>query len=76
MEVYSAANRLRKEKYNHFKGPVLGIEVENIMQARQEMIARGFEFITDIVSADDGQVSWTYFFGPDGYLYSLHEHFE
>jgi hypothetical protein len=74
VEIYSPANRLRKEKYNYFKGPVLGIEVENILQAREEMIAQGFEFISDVESTDDGQVSWAYFIGPDGYLYSLHEH--
>jgi catechol 2,3-dioxygenase-like lactoylglutathione lyase family enzyme len=76
VEVYSAANRLRKEKYKYFKGPVLGIEVENIEAARREMIAHGFEFITEIESTEDGKVCWAYFIGPDGYLYSLHEHFE
>ena len=75
VEVYSSTSRLRKEKYKYFKGPVLGIEVENIVQSREEMIAQGFEFITEIESTDDGHVSWTYFIGPDGYLYSLHEHF-
>ena len=75
VEVYSSENRLRKEKYNFFKGPVLGIEVEDLVQAREEMGAQGFEFITEIESTDDGKVSWTYFIGPDGYLYSLHEHF-
>jgi catechol 2,3-dioxygenase-like lactoylglutathione lyase family enzyme len=76
VEVYSPANRLRKQKYNYFKGPVLGIEVENIRQARAEMDAQGFEFISEIESTEDGQVSWTYFLGPDGYLYSLHEHLD
>jgi catechol 2,3-dioxygenase-like lactoylglutathione lyase family enzyme len=74
VEVYSAANRARKEKYNHFRGPVLGIEVDDLVQARADMIAQGFEFITEVESTEDGKVSWTYFFGPDGYLYSLHEH--
>jgi catechol 2,3-dioxygenase-like lactoylglutathione lyase family enzyme len=75
VEVYSSTNRTRKEKYNYFKGPVLGIEVENISQARDEMMAKGFRFFTDIESTQDGHVSWVYFIGPDGYLYSLHEHF-
>jgi hypothetical protein len=76
VEVYSASNRLRKEKYEYFKGPVLGIEVEDIAGSRLELLARGFEFITDVESTEDGQVSWAYCLGPDGYLYSLHEHFD
>ena len=76
VEVYSSTNRPRKEKYKHFKGPVLGIEVEDIAQAREEMMAEGFEFITEVESTEDGHVSWAYFIGPDGYLYSLHEHLD
>ena len=75
VEVYSSTNRPRKEKYKLFKGPVLGIEVENIGQARDEMISQGFDFITGVESTEDGHVSWAYFMGPDGYLYSLHEHY-
>lgn len=41
VEVYSSANRLRKEKYKYFKGPVLGIEVENIRQSCEEIAAQG-----------------------------------
>jgi catechol 2,3-dioxygenase-like lactoylglutathione lyase family enzyme len=76
VEVYAPSNRRRKEKYKYFKGPVLGIEVENLIQACEEMAAQGFDFISGIESTDDGHVSWAYFIGPDGYLYSLHEHSE
>jgi catechol 2,3-dioxygenase-like lactoylglutathione lyase family enzyme len=76
VEVYSPANRLRKGKYNYFKGPVLGIEVENLRQACEEIAVQGFELISAIETTADGQVSWVYFVGPDGYLYSLHQHLD
>lgn len=75
VEVYSPTNRSRKEKYNYFKGPVLGIEVDDLAQAREELMTQGFEFISEMESTEDGHVSWAYFIGPDGYLYSLQEHF-
>lgn len=74
VEVYSAMNRFRKAKYQKFLGPVLGIEVEDIAGAREELEAHGFEFTTEVESTEDGMVSWAYFVGPDGHLYSLHEH--
>jgi catechol 2,3-dioxygenase-like lactoylglutathione lyase family enzyme len=76
VEVYSSANRLRKEKYKYVKGPMLGIEVESIKQSCEEMAAQGFELIGEIESMEAGRVAWVYFLGPDGYLYSLHEHLD
>jgi len=44
-------------------------QVEHLRAARKELESRGVEFVTDV----DGNESeaWTYFRGPDGYLYDL-----
>ncbi len=44
-------------------------QVEDLRAARKELESRGVEFVTDV----DGNESeaWTYFRGPDGYLYDL-----
>jgi len=49
--------------------PVLAFQVEDVRAARKELESRGVEFVTDV----DGNESeaWTYFRGPDGYLYEL-----
>jgi catechol 2,3-dioxygenase-like lactoylglutathione lyase family enzyme len=49
--------------------PVLAFQVEDVRAARKELESRGVEFVTEI----DGNESeaWTYFRGPDGYLYEL-----
>jgi hypothetical protein len=41
----------------------------DVRAARKELESRGVEFVTDV----DGNESeaWTYFHGPDGYLYEL-----
>jgi hypothetical protein len=45
---------------------VLGIEVENIKQSCEEIVAQGFELISEIESTEDGRVLWVDFLGPDG----------
>jgi catechol 2,3-dioxygenase-like lactoylglutathione lyase family enzyme len=60
----------RKNRYYQFHAcPVLAFQVENVREARKEIESRGVEFVTDV----DGNESeaWTYFRGPDGYLYEL-----
>ena len=55
--------------YNLHACPVLAFQVEDVRAARKELESRGVEFITDI--AGDESEAWTYFRGPDGYLYEL-----
>jgi catechol 2,3-dioxygenase-like lactoylglutathione lyase family enzyme len=49
--------------------PVLAFQVEDVRAARKELESRGVEFVTE-VSGDESE-AWTYFRGPDGYLYEL-----
>lgn len=49
--------------------PVLGFQVEDLQGARKELEAHGVEFVTNIEG--DESEAWTYFRGPDGYLYEL-----
>jgi catechol 2,3-dioxygenase-like lactoylglutathione lyase family enzyme len=49
--------------------PVLAFQVEDVRAARKELESRGVEFVTD-VDGDESE-SWSYFCGPDGYLYEL-----
>lgn len=74
LEVYGPSNRTRKAKYQYFNGPVIGLEVDDIAAARDELLAKGIEFVGDIEGLDDGSVYWTYFWGPDGQFYTLHQH--
>ncbi len=64
-EVFSNRNRY----YQLHACPVLAFQVEDVRTARKEIESRGVEFVTDV----DGNESeaWTYFRGPDGYLYEL-----
>lgn len=74
IEVYGPSNRTRKTKYQHFNGPVLGLEVDDIVAAREELQAKGVAFVSEIEALDDGSIKWTYFWGLDGQFYSLHQH--
>jgi catechol 2,3-dioxygenase-like lactoylglutathione lyase family enzyme len=49
--------------------PVLGFQVENVRAARAELELKGVEFVTGIDG--DEKEAWTYFRGPDGYVYEL-----
>jgi catechol 2,3-dioxygenase-like lactoylglutathione lyase family enzyme len=49
--------------------PVLAFQVEDVRAARKELESRGVEFVTAVEG--DGSEAWTYFRGPDGYLYEL-----
>lgn len=65
LEIFAPENRF----YRLHACPVLAFQVENVREARQELISQGVVFETD-VEGDDAE-AWTYFRGPDGYLYEL-----
>jgi len=60
----------KSEFYALHACPVLGFEVADVRAARQELETQGVEFVTRLFEMDDG-AAWTYFRGPDGYLYEL-----
>jgi catechol 2,3-dioxygenase-like lactoylglutathione lyase family enzyme len=49
--------------------PVLAFQVDDVRAARAELESRGIEFVTDVEGNESE--AWTYFRGPDGYLYEL-----
>ena len=49
--------------------PVLGFQVDDVRSARSELESRGVEFVTDVFG--DESEGWTYFRGPDSYVYEL-----
>ena len=64
-EVFGSENRY----YRLHACPVLAFQVEDVRAARGELESLGVEFVTDIETY--GVEIWTYFRGPDGYLYEL-----
>ncbi|MBV8050793.1 MAG: VOC family protein [Acidobacteriaceae bacterium] len=64
-EVFGSENRY----YRLHACPVLAFQVEDVRAARGELESLGVEFVTDIEIY--GVEIWTYFRGPDGYLYEL-----
>jgi catechol 2,3-dioxygenase-like lactoylglutathione lyase family enzyme len=64
-EVFGSESRY----YELHAGPVLGFQVEDVRAARRELESAGVEFITDVLG--DESEAWTYFHGPDNYVYEL-----
>lgn len=64
-EVFAVESRF----YQLHACPVLGFQVADLKAARMELEAHGIEFVTGIDG--DEKEAWTYFRGPDGYLYEL-----
>jgi hypothetical protein len=64
-EVFGSESRY----YQLHACPVLGFQVENVRAARNELQSRSVEFVTDVYG--DELEAWTYFRGPDGYVYEL-----
>lgn len=64
-EVFASESRY----YQLHTCPVLGFQVEDVRAARKELESRGVEFVTDLYG--NNTEAWTYFRGPDGYLYEL-----
>lgn len=56
--------------YPLHESPVLGFEVDDIVAARAELEAAGVDFAGPVVVKTTGE-AWTYFRGPDGFLYEL-----
>jgi len=49
----------------------VGFEVDDIRSAREELLARGVEAITDVVEGPDGSASWAYFRDPEGNVFEI-----
>jgi catechol 2,3-dioxygenase-like lactoylglutathione lyase family enzyme len=49
----------------------VGFVVEDIRQARDELLARGAEAVTGIKEASDGTSSWAYFRDPEGLVFEI-----
>ena len=64
-EVFGSESRF----YTLHACPVLAFQVEDVRAARAELASRGVAFVTE-VEGDESE-AWTYFRGPDGYLYEL-----
>jgi catechol 2,3-dioxygenase-like lactoylglutathione lyase family enzyme len=64
-EVFGAASPY----YQHHACPVLAFQVEDVRAARKELESKSVEFVTDVMGNE--AEAWTYFRGPDGYLYEL-----
>ena len=64
-EVFGSESRY----YQLHACPVLGFQVENLPEARKELESQGVEFATEVYGNESE--AWTYFRGPDGYLYEL-----
>jgi catechol 2,3-dioxygenase-like lactoylglutathione lyase family enzyme len=51
-------------------GPVVGFEVEDVREAREEMEAKGVEFLGPVHDGDPA-AAWSHFRGPDGKVYEI-----
>ena len=59
-----------KSRYYQFHAcPVLGFQVDDVRAARRELESADVEFVTDVFG--DESEAWTYFRGPDSYIYEL-----
>src|ERR1700752_2370815 len=65
LEVFGSKSRY----YQLHACPVLGFQVEDVRAARRELESAGVEFMTDVFG--DESEAWTYFRGPDSYIYEL-----
>ena len=72
-EVFGPRWADTQEEYNGVHPsttPILGFEVEDVEAAREELIERGVEFLTEALEFEEG-VSSAKFRGPDGDVYEL-----
>jgi catechol 2,3-dioxygenase-like lactoylglutathione lyase family enzyme len=60
---------LESRYYRLHACPVLAFQVEDVRAAREELESRGVEFVTSVEGSE--VEAWSYFRGPDGYLYEL-----
>jgi predicted enzyme related to lactoylglutathione lyase len=54
-----------------FSGPEAGFEVEDVGLARQEMVARGARFITEVETWEED--AWAHFLGPEETLFGIQQ---
>jgi catechol 2,3-dioxygenase-like lactoylglutathione lyase family enzyme len=64
-EIFDSTNRY----FRLHACPVLAFQVDDVRAARKELESQGVEFVTD--TAGNESEAWTYFRGPDGYLYEI-----
>ena len=50
--------------------PTIAFDVDDVEQARADLLDKGVEFVTEIEQGLEG-VAWCYFSGPDGFLYEI-----
>jgi len=55
------------------QSPISAFDVDDIDEARAELEAKGVKFVSEIGRGSRG-IAWTFFEGPDGYLYQLLQH--
>lgn len=61
------------ESHQHFTtGPVVGLLVDNVEEARANMEAKGVEFLSPVLGTR-GESRWSQFRGPDGNVYEIIE---
>lgn len=68
-EVFGPASRY----YHLHERVVFGFHVDDVVATRAELEAAGVEFVTEVASSHTGE-AWTYFRGPDSFLYELTQH--
>ena len=61
----------KSKEHNFMKTPAIAFAVEDIEEAREELEGKGIHFVTEIETTPSGKNAWTYFVGPDGFLYEL-----
>ena len=72
VEVFSAARKDLATRYA--AAPVVGLLVDDLVEARDELAAAGVELIDEIQSPETmSGYSWFHFRGPDGNVYALVE---
>jgi catechol 2,3-dioxygenase-like lactoylglutathione lyase family enzyme len=52
-------------------GYAVGFVVEDIEAARQELVGRGVEPVTEILGGPDSTAYWCYFRDPEGHLFEI-----
>ena len=73
LEVFGprwADNRGQYDGVHPSTSPILGFEVEDVKAAREELMARGVEFVTEALEFEGGAAS-AKFLGPDEQVYEV-----
>ena len=65
--------RLRRSSDPEYDAPryQVGFVVDDIRAARDELLARGVEAVTDVKEASDGTASRAYFRDPEGNVFEI-----